>query len=119
MALTKSVQAITELTASGTSGALAIGTSYTDPACYRLYNGTSGTPTTAATAQLQGKANGGTYFYNIGPLISGDLTTSSVITGAVPVPDGFNSLQWVYTAPSGGSVTGYTFDSETPTITGI
>lgn len=119
MALTKSKLSITQLVASGTSTAMDISAVYTDPACFRFYNGTSGTPTAAATAQLQGRAVGGTNYHNIGPLLSGDLVASSILTGVVPVPDGFGSLQWVYTAPSGGSVTGFTFDSDVPTITGI
>jgi hypothetical protein len=115
LALSKSGSSITQLTAAGTSTTIDVSGAYDQVLGVRLYNGTSGTPTTVATAKVQWKRSGGIYWYDIGT-VGGDLVASSVTTYTFDIPNAVASLQVLYTVPSGGSVAGFTCDAEVGTM---
>jgi hypothetical protein len=112
MAATKDRAAFTQLTASGTSGALDVSTAYRASLYLRHYNGT-GTVTVGASLTIQVKASGGTM--TALRIVTGSLTTSAYDQWVIMLPDDATSVQVVYVAPTGAS--GYTLDGEVGRLT--
>ncbi len=85
-------------TSSGTSSAAALST--TDSATLYVQIVQAGTPTAAATAQVQWSVDGSTYFD--GPLLSTTLAAGTS-QWTIAVPDDAVAAQVVYTAQTGGT----------------
>lgn len=115
MALTKSRSAITQLTATGQSTTLSVGSAYSATLYIRHVNGT-GTITTQGVGIVEGRTNGGSTWFTLTSLYFG-LTASGEVELKIPLDDDLNEVRIDYTAPVGS--TGHTLDAEIGTVTSL
>lgn len=111
MALTKNAGSITQLTATGSSVAVDLGSSYAATFSIKHVNGT-GTITAGAIVQPQITHDGTNWFNDGGPIVFGLTASATEFRTYVPPTDGIavGSVRFSYTAPTGSS--GHTFDSD-------
>lgn len=115
MALVKSRSAITQLTATGQSTTLDLGTSYDHTLAVRHVNGT-GTITAQGTAVVEWRTEGGTTWFTLTTLGFG-TTASAAVEVSVDLPPSAGEVRLDYTAPTGS--TGHTLDAEVGVITSL
>lgn len=108
MALTKTRDAIAQLTASGTSTALDVSGADSATLYIRHSNGT-GTVTAPASFAVQAKTQGGTNWYTWRTVVA-STTAAQIDDIPVTIDENAASVRVVYTAPAGP--TGFTCDAE-------
>lgn len=118
MALTKTNGSLSQLTATGNSGAIDLTDAYAAVFSIRHVNGT-GTITAGAQVQPQISHDGSNYRNDGGVFVFGTTASATELRTYVPPTDGLSvqHVRFAYTAPSGSS--GHTLNVEFTKTTGV